>query len=155
TTNFNLAPSDTQPSARTEAQNNTGYTRSHAVPHPQPRFQPRFQPQPQTQPRFQPQPQTQPRFQPQPQTQPRFQPQPQQSSPQRQQNYKQSQNPVHTAPISLQTIIRDKVDVSKLSVKIIKGILKENCIDYSKMVEKSELIERMEILIKWAKHEMS
>jgi len=47
------------------------------------------------------------------------------------------------------------VDLSKLSVKTIKGILKENCIDYSKMVEKSELIERMEILIKWTKHEMS
>lgn len=47
------------------------------------------------------------------------------------------------------------MDVSKLSVKTIKGILKENCIDYSKMVEKYELIERMEILIKWAKHEMS
>ena len=47
------------------------------------------------------------------------------------------------------------MDVSKLSVKIIKDILKENCIDYSKMVEKSELVERLEILIKWAKHEMS
>ncbi|GBB99607.1 hypothetical protein RclHR1_03580014 [Rhizophagus clarus] len=174
-----VSASDTQPSARTETQNdtnNTGYTRSHtAQPQPQPQPQPQTQPQPQPQPQTQSQPQPrsqtqsqpqprsqtqsqpQPRSQtqPQPQPQPRSQPQSQQPLPQRQQNHKQSQNPSHTAPISLQTIIRDKVDVSKLSVKTIKGILKENCVDYSKMVEKSELIERMEILIKWAKHEMS
>ncbi|RIA85026.1 hypothetical protein C1645_879577 [Glomus cerebriforme] len=168
--------------ARPETQNNSGYSRSHV---PQPRSQPRSRPRPQPRPQPQPQPQSQsqsqprprpqqpqpqpqpqprprPRPQPQPQSQshrPRPQPQrqpqpPQQPSPQRQ-NYKSPQNSPHRPPISLQTIIRDKLDVSKLSVKTIKEILKENCIDCSKMVEKSELIERMDILIKWAKHEMS
>ncbi|CAG8640014.1 4548_t:CDS:2, partial [Funneliformis caledonium] len=70
-------------------------------------------------------------------------------------NYTRTGTQYNATPISLKTIIREKVDISKLSVKTIKEILRENCIDYSKMVEKSELIERMESLIKWEKHEMS
>ncbi|KAG9298428.1 hypothetical protein G9A89_008692 [Geosiphon pyriformis] len=56
---------------------------------------------------------------------------------------------------SLEDIAKSQVDISKLSNKILKQILKENCVDFSGIVEKSELVQKVNRLVDATKSEMS
>src|SRR6185312_12197078 len=57
----------------------------------------------------------------------------------------------HDGPPSIYTIIKNKIEVHKLSPKALKDILKDNGVDYTGIVEKSELIQKVERLIENAK----
>jgi E3 ubiquitin-protein ligase RNF34 len=100
-----------------------------------------------------------PRQQPQPQPQPRPQ---QQQSQQQQRSAEnntpprppQSTSPVEFEPPSLDTIIQAKIDPSTLSVRTLKGILRANFVEHSKVLEKSELVTRVARLLEDRRKEM-
>jgi len=56
---------------------------------------------------------------------------------------------------SLISLIGQKADVSKLSVGTLKAILEDSCVTYANVIEKSELVERVERLIQNVKAEMA
>ncbi|KAJ2664031.1 hypothetical protein IWW48_001043 [Coemansia sp. RSA 1200] len=54
----------------------------------------------------------------------------------------------------IRLLVEDGTDPNKLGVKMLKGILKKNHVDYSNIVEKKELVERVERLVRNTKLEM-
>ncbi|KAF7723784.1 hypothetical protein EC973_001697 [Apophysomyces ossiformis] len=140
-----------------------------------PQSQPRPQPQPQSRPQPPPpSPQSQPQPQPQSTTWP-FQSRPQPPGPsyppppqqpyttsqpyqhpnpppqqaQQQQQARPSQSsPSNTASVlSLDDIVRNNIDPSSLSVRILKDILRTNFVEQSHVLEKSELVGRVQRLV--------
>lgn len=99
-----------------------------------------------------------PRQQPQPQ--PRPQSQQQQPRPQRPTENNtpprppQSTSPIEFEPPSLDTIIQAKIEPSTLSVRTLKGILRANFVEHSKVLEKSELVTRVARLLEDRRKEM-
>ncbi|KAK9721261.1 hypothetical protein K7432_003568 [Basidiobolus ranarum] len=63
--------------------------------------------------------------------------------------------PPEEKPPSVLSLIRDKVDISRLSVHTLKEILAENCVTYSGVIEKHELVNRVQRLVDNFKVEMS
>ncbi|KAI8581025.1 hypothetical protein K450DRAFT_234273 [Umbelopsis ramanniana AG] len=90
---------------------------------------------------------------------PRQQPRPQQTQQRSTENVTpprppQSTSPVEFEPPSLDTIIQAKIDPSTLSVRTLKGILRANFVEHSKVLEKSELVTRVARLLEDRRKEM-
>ncbi|KAK9765973.1 hypothetical protein K7432_005293 [Basidiobolus ranarum] len=63
--------------------------------------------------------------------------------------------PPEEKPPSVLSLIRDRIDVAALSVHTLKGILTDNCVTYSGVIEKRELVNRVQRLVDNFKAEMS
>ncbi|KAJ2558646.1 hypothetical protein EV175_000688, partial [Coemansia sp. RSA 1933] len=59
----------------------------------------------------------------------------------------------NTVP-DIRSMVKDATDVSKLGIKMLKRILEKHHVDYSNIVEKKELVERVERLVRNTKLEM-
>ncbi|KAJ1667378.1 hypothetical protein IW140_000909 [Coemansia sp. RSA 1813] len=59
----------------------------------------------------------------------------------------------NTVP-DVRSLVKDGTDVNKLGIKMLKGILGKHHVDYSNIVEKNELVERVERLVRNTKLEM-
>ncbi|KAI9501009.1 hypothetical protein GGI25_003069 [Coemansia spiralis] len=65
-----------------------------------------------------------------------------------------SASPAQLEVPALKSLVKDNVDASKLSIKTLKALLTKHRVDYSNIVEKKELIERVERLVHNTKLEM-
>ncbi|ORX95677.1 hypothetical protein K493DRAFT_337238 [Basidiobolus meristosporus CBS 931.73] len=63
--------------------------------------------------------------------------------------------PQEVKPPSVLSLIRDKTDISKLPIQMLKEILSDNCVTYSGVIEKRELVDRVQRLVDNFKAEMS
>ncbi|KAJ1800938.1 hypothetical protein LPJ59_000693 [Coemansia sp. RSA 2399] len=54
----------------------------------------------------------------------------------------------------VRSLVKDETDVSRLGIKVLKMILDKHRVDYSNIVEKNELVERVERLVRNTKLEM-
>ncbi|KAJ1968688.1 hypothetical protein IWQ62_001091 [Dispira parvispora] len=59
----------------------------------------------------------------------------------------QTSSPPTVAAPSLATIIANKIDIATLSIATLKAILAEHCVDYSQVIEKSELMSLVNQLL--------
>ncbi|OMJ13539.1 E3 ubiquitin-protein ligase RNF34 [Smittium culicis] len=60
-----------------------------------------------------------------------------------------------TGPITLEYVVNNNYDVNALSIKELKKILQKSHVDYTNVLEKSELVSRVKILVENTKTEMS
>ncbi|OMJ24865.1 E3 ubiquitin-protein ligase cblA [Smittium culicis] len=60
-----------------------------------------------------------------------------------------------TGPISLEYVVKNNYDVNALSIKELKKILQKSHVDYTNVIEKSELVSRVKILVENTKTENS